>query len=106
MNSARNPMETQRRSRSKKKSLLLSRTHSLEIPCALAWSMASFFLLRFPIGPFGWAYLYTRGRSEGTLLFFLVWMREESQCKVPRQACIWYVRKGSATIGNHSEPIH
>src|SRR5882672_4401770 len=31
-----------------------------------------FCLLRFPFGPSGWAYLYTRGRSEGTALLFLV----------------------------------
>jgi hypothetical protein len=31
---------------------------------------SQFFRVRFPFGLSGWAYLYTRGRSEGTVLFY------------------------------------
>ena len=31
---------------------------------------SQFFRLRFPFGLSGWAYLYTRGRSLGTVLFY------------------------------------
>jgi hypothetical protein len=63
-------MKIPRSSNSQIKLLLLSRTHFLGIAYALAWLILNFFRLRFPFGLSGWAYLYTRGRSLGTVLFY------------------------------------